>query len=63
MKKELGKWILDVTKYVATAGLIAPFLTRVDSVWWYIGLVVAVMTMLILGLLLVSGETETKKNN
>ena len=28
MKKELGKWFMDVAKYLLTAGIIAPWITN-----------------------------------
>ncbi|KAA6327989.1 hypothetical protein EZS27_023064 [termite gut metagenome] len=30
MKKELGKWLMDVAKYVATAFLISSFLGGIE---------------------------------
>jgi len=33
MKKELGKWLLDVAKYVATAFLISSFLGDISTRW------------------------------
>lgn len=61
MKKELGKWILDVAKYLTTAGLIAPFLTKVeDWTWWmFSGIIGSVALMVTIGLML-TRETEKK---
>jgi len=28
MKKELGKWFMDVAKYLLTAGIVAPWITN-----------------------------------
>jgi len=33
MKKEIGKWFLDVAKYVATAVLISSFLGSFEHKW------------------------------
>ena len=33
MKKELGKWFMDVAKYVATAVLISSFLSGFEQKW------------------------------
>jgi hypothetical protein len=33
MKKEMGKWFMDVAKYVATAVLIASFLGGFEQKW------------------------------
>ncbi|WP_160034650.1 DUF6722 family protein [Parabacteroides chinchillae] len=41
MRKEIGKWLMDVTKYVATAVLISSFLGEFDDKWimYVVGLV------------------------
>jgi bacteriorhodopsin len=33
MRKEIGKWFLDIAKYVATAVLIASFLGDFEQKW------------------------------
>jgi hypothetical protein len=33
MKKELGKWFMDIAKYVATAVLISSFLGEFEQKW------------------------------
>ena len=62
MRKKLGEWILDVAKYLTTAGLIAPFLVKVDEWTWYIYLciVTIVVVMVTLGLFL-SKDNKKKK--
>ena len=52
-RQELGKWILDVAKYITAAGLIAPFLLKATTMWWYVVLGVIVIFMLVAGLVLV----------
>lgn len=61
MRKELGKWILDVTKYIATVGIIAPFLAKSDQWYWFLILIVIDALLVILGLFL-SNEGSTKKS-
>ncbi|WP_159063573.1 DUF6722 family protein [Parabacteroides bouchesdurhonensis] len=41
MRKEIGKWLMDVAKYVATAVLISSFLGEFDDKWimYVVGLV------------------------
>ena len=29
MKKEIGKWLMDIAKYVVTGGIISTFISRV----------------------------------
>jgi hypothetical protein len=33
MKKEIGKWLMDIAKYVATAVLISSFLSGFERKW------------------------------
>jgi hypothetical protein len=33
MKKEIGKWLMDIAKYVATAVLISSFLGSFEQKW------------------------------
>ncbi|MCL2650029.1 MAG: hypothetical protein FWD60_03255 [Candidatus Azobacteroides sp.] len=33
MKKEVGKWFMDIAKYVATAILISSFLGSLENKW------------------------------
>jgi hypothetical protein len=33
MKKEIGKWFMDIAKYVATAVLISSFLGGLEQKW------------------------------
>ncbi|MDR1357026.1 MAG: hypothetical protein LBJ58_05080 [Tannerellaceae bacterium] len=33
MKKEIGKWFMDIAKYVATAVLISSFLGGFEQIW------------------------------
>ena len=33
MRKEIGKWLMDVAKYVATAVLITSFLGEIQEKW------------------------------
>ena len=35
MKKEFGKWLMDIAKYVATAVLLSSFFADIDRWEWY----------------------------
>ena len=63
MKKELGKWILDVTKYIATAGIIAPFLAKSEQWYWFLILIVIDAVLLVLGLYLSRDNGDSKHRN
>jgi hypothetical protein len=53
MRKELGKWLMDVAKYVATVILLSSVFSDVRSIWMYIGVAIVVLTALGLGLALI----------
>jgi hypothetical protein len=49
MRKEVGKWFMDIAKYVATAVLISSFLGGFEQKWvmYLIGLTTIVFTFLL----------------
>jgi len=62
MKKEIGKWLLDVAKYVATAVLISSFLGSLNPKWiMYIAGFLVVASLLIVGLWLIHKSDKQNK--
>ena len=64
MKKEFGKWLMDVAKYMVTALLLSTIFTDMDDP--VIIYVVVVLSIVVLGFGLYwvnEGEMENKKNN
>ena len=61
MKKTLGHWILDVAKYITTAGIIAPFISRGTQWFWVLVMFAVVLVLVIVGLFLVGTENEQPK--
>jgi hypothetical protein len=59
MRKEIGKWFMDVAKYVATAVLISSFLGGFEQKWvmYSIG-VITVILCLLLGLYFVNDKNK-----
>ena len=57
MKKEFGKWLMDIAKYVATAVLLSSFFADIDSWEWYF----YVLTVLLVAFLLSVGLWFTKE--
>lgn len=59
MRKEIGKWLMDVVKYVATAVLITSFLGEIQEKWivYTIG-ILSVISCLAAGLFLVRERKE-----
>jgi len=49
MRKEIGKWFMDVAKYVATAVLISSFLGGFEQQWimYSVGIIAVVLSFFI----------------
>jgi ABC-type transport system involved in multi-copper enzyme maturation permease subunit len=61
MKKEIGKWLMDVAKYIATAVLISSFLGGFQQKWvMYLVGIFTVILALFVGLYLIN-DKKTKK--
>jgi len=62
MRKEIGKWFMDIAKYVATAVLISSFLGGFQQKWlmYFIGTVVVIIA-LIAGMVLINDKKKIKK--
>lgn len=54
MRKEFGKWLMDIAKYIATAVVLSSVFGEADTWVIYIAGAVSVLAILIIGLLLVS---------
>ena len=59
VRKEIGKWFMDVAKYVATAVLISSFLGGFEQKWvmYSIGVITVVLS-LFLGLYFVNDKNK-----
>lgn len=62
MKKELGKWLMDIAKYIATAVILSSVFGDVETWQLYIGATVAFTASLGFGLYIVSDNKEKDKN-
>ncbi len=59
MKKEFGKWLMDIAKYLATAVLLASFFNDLEEKWIvYVSVSIAIVLTLGLGLLLVQDNEK-----
>ena len=64
MKEEIGKWLMDVAKYVATAVLISTFLGDVSSRWVvYVTGILAVILLMWLGVWFIAKTNQEKKRD
>ncbi|CEN53485.1 DUF6722 family protein [Capnocytophaga canis] len=60
MRKELGKLLLDIVKYVVTAVIVSDIFTDIKGSELYITASITTTILLIFGLLLVKDPTENK---
>lgn len=59
MKKEMGKWLLDIAKYITTAVILTSIFSDLERRWMlYVFGVLAAATTLICGLLLLKDKKE-----
>ncbi|MGL4805153.1 MAG: DUF6722 family protein [Bacteroidales bacterium] len=64
MKKELGKWLLDIAKYITTAVILTSIFGDVQEKWViYLGGSLAVLITLSWGLWLVKGTEKRMYRN
>ena len=64
VKEEIGKWLMDVAKYVATAVLISTFLGEFSSRWVvYVTGILAVIFLMWMGLWFIDKTNQEKKED
>jgi len=62
MNNEIGKWFMDIAKYVATAILISSFLGGLQQKWlMYVTGIVVVVVFLLLGMFFINDKKAKKK--
>ena len=62
MKKELGKWLMDIAKYIATAVILTSVFGEISEQWViYVGGLVAVILTLTVGLWLIKDKKKGEK--
>ncbi len=63
MKKELGKWLLDIAKYVVTAIVISNWLSGFSNWDWYFSLLtIVIIAIVVIFSLRLIGSEENKNN-
>jgi hypothetical protein len=58
MRKELGKWLMDIAKYVLTAVVISSAFSDVQTSSMYVLVVISIVAPLALGLVLVRDKKK-----
>lgn len=64
MKKELGKWLMDISKYITTAVVLSSIFGGITETWKILILgFITISASIVTGLLLIrSSEKEEKQN-
>lgn len=61
MEFELGKWLLDIAKYLVTALLLASIFSDMNDPWSVVGVIIAAAITLLGGLWVIkNGEKQNK---
>ena len=64
MKKEIGKWFMDVAKYIATAVLLTQiFGGMADSVYIIVFALISVIIIFTIGVSIIHSDDEDQKQN
>jgi high-affinity Fe2+/Pb2+ permease len=61
MKKEFGKWLMDIAKYLTTVLLLSSIFGDMDNPFVVVGVILASLATLVIGLLLVKDEKIKKE--
>ncbi len=63
MRKELGKWLMDIAKYIITAVVLSSVFGEIESWVLYVIGIISVAATLLIGLYLVSDRPLKSFNN
>lgn len=59
MKKEFGKWLMDIAKYLMTVAILSSIITDIDKTWlYYLSLLFFIVLILVFGLWLIRDKKE-----
>lgn len=59
MKKEFGKWLMDIAKYLMTVAILSSIITDMDETWlYYLSLLFFIVLILVFGLWLIRDKKE-----
>ena len=61
MKKELGKWLMDIAKYMMTALLLSSVFSDMNNILVISSVIIAVILTLFVGLLLVRNKKDERE--
>lgn len=59
MRKEFGKWLMDIAKYLMTVAILSSIITDMDKTWlYYLSLLFFIVLILVFGLWLIRDKKE-----
>ena len=63
MYKEIGKWFLDVAKYIVTAYVLTTMIVKVDSIFAALGAIVIMVIMFVIGVYFLHKDNNNDKKD
>lgn len=63
MKKEFGKWLMDIAKYLVTGILLTSVFADMDKIQLTIYVLIVGITLLSIGLILIKSSEKTFEEN
>lgn len=63
MNKEIGKWFLDVAKYIVTAYVLTTMFVKVDSIFAALGAIVIMVIMFVIGVYFLHKDNNNDKKD
>ena len=63
MYKEIGKWFLDVAKYIVTAYVLTTMFVKVDSIFAALGAIVIMVIMFAIGVYFLHKDNNNDKKD
>ena len=63
MYKEIGKWLLEVAKYIVTAYVLTTMFVKVDSIFAALGAIVIMVIMFVIGVYFLHKDNNNDKKD
>ncbi len=63
MYKEIGKWFLDVAKYIVTAYVLTTMFVKVDSIFAALGTIVIMVILFAIGVYFLHKDNNNDKKD
>lgn len=63
MYKEIGKWFLDVAKYIVTAYILTTMFVKIDTIFAALGAIAVMAILFTIGVYFLHKDNNNKKEN